>query len=345
MSAFQTGERSSTDDFSRPAPLGPRTIASLATVRSGVMLKVAYELAASKSWPDRQVAIDLKAQGASEWAARLYASDGWDAVADVLAGRADIAIINPACAVTSAARRPGGDVAERAAIATVPSYDQLGIAVLNKYDLTTVEDFVAARIPMTVSLRGARPNHSVHIVLEDALAAAGTSLDEMRGWGCEISYDQGLAQEPVRTGLMRERGVDAVIDEGIYHWCRTAVESGYHFLDFGPDALARLEALGYRRGVLWRDMHPELPRDVVTLDHGGFLIYSRADASDGLIEPFCEALYEARDSIEWEGGPSLPLRRMVNDAVDAPLPIPLHPAADRVWRRHGLIGSGPASEG
>jgi hypothetical protein len=330
-------ESAATEDFTRPAPLGPRTIVSLATVRSGVMLKVAYNLAASQSWPHRQVAIDMKAQGAPEWAARLYASDGWDAVGDVLARRADVAILNPAGAVKSAARRHGGDVADLAAIATVPSYDQLGIAVLNKYDLQTVEDLVRARIPMHISLRGARPNHSVHIVLVDALAAAGTSLDEMRGWGCEISYDQGLAQEPVRTGLMRQNGVDAVIDEGIYHWCRTATESGYHFLDFGPEALARLEALGYQRGILWKDMHPELPHDVVTVDHGGFLIYARADASDELIEAFCEAMFEERDDIEWEGGPSLPLRRMVNDAVDAPLPIPFHPAAERVWRRHGLL--------
>ncbi len=310
---------------------------SMATVRSGVMLEVARTLSGRRDWPHRQVAIDLKAQGASSWAARLYASDAWDAVADVLARRADIAILNPATVVNAAATRHGGSAEELAAIATIPSYDQLGICVAERLGIATIEDLVAARPTIRLSLRGGRPNHSVHIVLDDALAAAGTSLDDMRSWGAEIRYDQGLAQEQVRTQLMREGSVDAVIDEGVPNWCATAVESGFRFLQFGPETLGRLEAQGYRRSLLGRDLHPELPADVLTVDFSGFMIYTRADAADELVDAFCEALYESRESIGWEGGPGLPLERMINDAIDAPRPLPLHAAAEHVWRRHNLL--------
>ena len=333
------------EDLTRPAPIQRGRYASMATVRSGVMLEVARSLSASRTWPHRQVAIDLKAQGAPGWAARLYASDAWDAVGEVLAGRADIAILNPACVLAAAARRHGGRPEDLAAIATIPSYDQLGIAVAERLGVSTIEELVRSRPAMSVSLRGGRPNHSVHPVLDDALAAAGTSLDDLRAWGCELRYDEGLAQEAVRTALMRDGAVDAVIDEGVYNWCATAVASGYRFLQFEPAVLDRLEAQGYRRSVLGRDLHPELPSDVRTVDFSGFLLYARADADDALVEAFCEALLESRERIGWEGGPSLPLERMVNDAVDAPRPIPFHPAAERAWRRHGLLreGSGGAA--
>lgn len=38
-----------------------------------------------------------------------------------------------------------------------------------------------------------------------------------------------------------------------------------------------------------------------------------------------------------QGGPTLPLEDMVTDTIDAPIPIPFHPAAEATWRRHGLL--------
>jgi hypothetical protein len=329
------------DDLTRPAPIEIGRYKSMATVRSGLMLEVVRTLSASDTWLHRQVAIELKAQGASDFAMRFYASDAWDAVGEVLSGRVDIAILNPATVVSAAARRHGADPQSLAAIATVPSYDQLGMAVAGHLGISTMDELVAVRPRMRLSLRGGRPNHSVHIVLEDALAAVGTSLTEMRSWGVEISYDEGLPQEPNRTAMMRERAVDAVIDEGVYNWCHVAAASGYRFLQFGRVALATLQAQGYRHSVLGRDLHPELPEDIHTVDFSGFLVYARADADPGVIEAFCEALVASRDRIGWEGGSSLPLERMVGDAIDAPRPLPFHRAAERVWRQHGLlVGNG-----
>jgi TRAP-type uncharacterized transport system substrate-binding protein len=56
-----------------------------------------------------------------------------------------------------------------------------------------------------------------------------------------------------------------------------------------------------------------------------------------MVEAFCRAMLARRDRIPWQGGPTLPLERMVVDAEDAPIPIPLHAAAGRVWREAGLL--------
>ena len=66
------------------------------------------------------------------------------------------------------------------------------------------------------------------------------------------------------------------------------------------------------------------------------MIYTRADAPDRLVEGICAALLAERGRIAWQGGDSLPLERMVVDAIDAPFAVPLHPAAERFWVSHGL---------
>jgi hypothetical protein len=327
-----------TDDYSVPLPLQGEGFSTMATVRSRVMLEVASTMAGWQGWPHKQAAIDLRAQGASEWAVRLLASDAWDAVGAVLDGLADVAILNPATVVLSAARRHGGDAAELAGIATIPSYDQLGLAVDRDLGVETLEELVAARPPLRLSLRGARPNHSVHVVLEDTLAAAGTSLDDIRSWGGEVTYDLGLAQEPTRTQMMTAGTVNAVFDEGVPNWCATAVASNMRFLQLGADTLARMHTNGYRPGILPQALHPELGEDIHTVDFSGFMIYTRAEADPDVIETFCRTLADARARIAWEGGMGLPLARMVGDAVDAPMPLALHPAAERVWSELGYLG-------
>jgi len=108
------------------------------------------------------------------------------------------------------------------------------------------------------------------------------------------------------------------------------------FLTFEDETLFRLEAQGYRRGQLTRARFPELDADIDTLDFSGFMIYTRTDAPDALVESVCAALVSRRGSIAWQGGDELPLEHMIADAIDAPLAVPLHPAARRFWSEYGL---------
>jgi hypothetical protein len=309
-----------------------------ATIRSRLMLEVAAELVGTGAWPYKQVRIDLRDPGGATWPVSLFASDGADSVSEVLAGRTQFAIINPATAVRSVLRRePGAPPDALAAIATIPSYDALGVAVRKEIGVTSLTELAEAKPRLRVSLRGGRPNHLVHRVVDDVLAAVGLRLADLQAWGGTIRYDDELPHLADRAEALRTGAVDAVIDEGTYNWVDLAVGSGMRFLAIDDAPMARLEAMGYRPGMLTRQRYPALDADVRTLDFSGWLIFTLRDTADELVTFFCEALAQAAGRIAWQGGPRLPLETMCIDAIDAPLPLPLHPAARAVWTRHGFL--------
>lgn len=305
------------------------------TIRSRIMLEVASVLVAEPDWPHQQVRIDMRAQGATTWGASLFGSDGADAIVEVLSGRVQFAIVNPAAAIGPALRHRGVEASTLAAIATVPSYDQLGLAVSASVGVASLRELVATQPAMTLSLRGGRPNHMVHQVLADTLAAAGTSLADIEAWGGRVQYQDGLPHGATRTEAMRSGTIDALFDEGVYNWVEMAAAAGFRFLSVPDDVLETLVAQGYRRATIRRERYAGLEEDVPTVDFSGFLIYARADTPDAVVTHFCTALSLACDRIPWQGGDSLPLDRMCIDAVDAPVPLPLHPAAMAVWSQHG----------
>lgn len=302
------------------------------------MLQVASVLVADEEWRDQQVRIEMRPPGGQQWRTALFASDGIEAVAAVLGGDSQFAILNPATAIRSALLRlPGARGNELAAIATVPSYDQLGLSVRAEFGLHTLAELAAVKPRLRVSLRGNRPTHSVHLVLDDVLASAGISLDDIRSWGGEVRYDDGLPHKAPRTGLLRDGVIDAIFDEGVYNWVELANDAGLRFLSLSDDTVAQLQSQGYRSGTLRKDRYQTLETDVTTLDFSGFLVFTRCDADVEMVGKFCEAMVAAREKTGWQGGPALPLEQMVSDTIDAPLPIPFHPAAEATWRRHGLL--------
>lgn len=309
-----------------------------AAVRSRLMLQVASVLVSDEDWPDQQVRVQLRPPGEEGWCTAFFASDGAEAVDSVLDGYADFAIINPATAVRPAlSRRAGTRGDELAAIATIPSYDQMGLAVPASLGLTSLADLAQARPALRVSLRGGRPTHNVHMVLDDVLASVGISLGHLASWGGEVRYDDGLPHKSTRTGLLRAGEIDAIFDEGVYNWVDIAGEEGLRFLTVPDDAMATLTAQGYRAGAIRRERYTKLDADVRTVDFSGFLVFTRADLDDARVAKFCEAVITSRDLSGWQGGPSLPLDQMCRDTVDAPIPIAFHPAAAETWRRHGLL--------
>ena len=324
--------------MTEPAPF-PDDRPRAPTVRSRLMLEVASELVGFTDWDQKQARIQLRVQGPNPWEVGLIASDGPTGVSEVMAGHADFAIINPAAAVHSAAGRAGFRSPDLAAIATVPSYDQLGLAIHSSFGIGSLADLAEKRPPLRLSLRGQR-DHSVHQVVDDVLATAGISLTDLEKWGGRALYQDGLPHRDPRKAAMAGGTIDAVFDEGIYNWVDLATDAGMRFIPIEGASLAALEEKGYQRSVLTVDRFPSLPDDVTTVDFSGFLIYTRADASEDLVRAFCAALERRSDRIPWQGGPTLPLARMVTDAVDAPLSLALHPAAAEHWRRSGFLESG-----
>jgi hypothetical protein len=300
------------------------------------MLQVASNMVGAPGWNEKQVQVQLRKQGDDGFAYSILGGDSPKSILDIVSGEIDIAIVNPATASSAALHRLGLERGSLASIATIPSYDQLGLAVSGDSRVTRIEQLAAARPRLRVSLRD-QSDHGVQGFIEDALGAVGVSLADIVEWGGSVRYDAGLPHLPKRSQLIADGIVDAVFDEGVYNWGELAMANGMRFLEFGDETLATLEARGYRRGVLTPRRFPSLKEPIATLDFSGFLIYTRADAPDRLVEAFCTGLLAERNSIAWQGGETLPLEHMVSDAADAPLALPLHPAASRFWTEHGVF--------
>ena len=313
----------------------PSTRLRAPTIRSRIMLQLASHLVGQADWNEKQVLVQLRAQGDENFAYRLLGGDSPKSIVDVAAGLLDVALVNPATAASTGLRHAGLAAGSLASIATIPSYDQLGLAVSTDAGITRLEELATARPRLRLTLRAQR-DHGVQSFVVDALAAVGVTLADLVDWGGSVSYDPGLPHLPSRSALIAGGEVDAVFDEGVYNWGGLVLTHGMRFLSFGDETLTRLESQGYRRGALTPHRFPLLAEPVPTLDFSGFMIYTRTDAPDQLVEGICAALLAERGRIAWQGGDSLPLERMVVDAIDAPLAVPLHPTAERFWVSHGL---------
>lgn len=108
-------------------------------------------------------------------------------------------------------------------------------------------------------------------------------------------------------------------------------------LSLEPELVETLESMGFRRSVVSKSKIPGLPQDVLTLDFSGWPIYTHSAVSDAAVTAFCAALERRKDHIPWQGEGPLPVERLCTNAPDAPLDIPLHPAAERFWHERGYI--------
>ena len=135
-----------------------------------------------------------------------------------------------------------------------------------------------------------------------------------------------------------ERGdSEAIFEEAVQDWVEDAVDAGMTILSLGEETVAKLEAMGYRRGIIRKDRFPKLPHDILTIDFSGWPIFVREDLDDRLVAQICAALDARKHLIPWQGEGPLPVERMCRDAEDTPLDVPLHPAAERVWRERGYL--------
>jgi len=308
------------------------------TTRSRLMLEVASQLVSRKDFPYLQARVDLREQGADDWPLTLFASDSPATIHEVAAGKVQFAIINPSMMLKLAAlgSAPFKEAIPLRVIAVLPSLDSMLFAVKQDTGLKSFRDILERKFPLRVSLR-AQPDHSLHVIVNHVLAVAGFSLDDIVSWGGEVRYDAGMAYGPNRIGAMQRGEIDAIFDEGAGAWGNMALELGMNFLSLDENMLARLEAVGLRRGLIEKKYFPKLSADVPTLDFSGWPIYTHENISDAFVTDFCRALEASKERIPWAQAATLPLAQMVRDTPEGHLEVPLHPAAERYWRERGYL--------
>ena len=221
------------------------------TVRSRFMLEVASELAAMPEWPHKQVQVSMRDQVGGDWAITLLASDSPAGLPRVINGEAQVAILNPSVVLTLASRGTGPfkEPADLRAITVIHSYDQLAFAVAAATGVNSLADIRDRRMPLRVSLRG-QADHSVHMVVDEVLAAYGFSLDDMVSWGAQLEHHPGVNDILGKVDKVERGELDAIFDEGIMAWADKSFGVGMRFLPLEEDILQKLEAIGFRRGTI-----------------------------------------------------------------------------------------------
>jgi TRAP-type uncharacterized transport system substrate-binding protein len=318
--------------------MAERTPLNAPVIRSRLMLEIASELVAGQDRSIRVAEVHLR-DLAHEQALRLSSLSTIGVVFDVAEGRLDMAIANPSAALTLAylGKRPFDQPMPVRTIAVIPSSDQYVFAVSKGTGLTRFEDIGVRRAPLRILLRGV-PDHFLHVMLDDICAAAGFTTSDIVAWGGELrkTGPHPLPGDEKFAAVARGEA-DAMFDEGAAGWVGAAAEAGMAILPLGEKTSRKLEAIGYRRALLRKADYPQLAADVPTVDFSGWPIFVRADLPDKRVTQICAALEARKDRIAWQEAGPLPLERMCRDVPDAPLGVPLHPAAEQFWRECGYL--------
>ncbi len=245
-------------------------------------------------------------------------------------------MINPSAMLTMAYRGTGPFTRPLPVrvIAVLPSYDQITLGVMERTGLRSFADIREQRYPLRVSIRGPREN-SVPLVANEICKAHGFTLDDIESWGGEVSYFRRLPG--ARLPDIEKGEADAIFDEAVRQWVDPGAAIGMRFLEPEDEALAKLEPLGPRRGVVLKSDFPNLPADFQAVDFSGFPVFTNEAVPDEQVRALCAALEARRDRIPWEGVGPLPLESMSRDTREGPLDVPLHPAAEAYWRERGYL--------
>jgi TRAP-type uncharacterized transport system substrate-binding protein len=309
------------------------------TTRSMVMLEIAAGLVSGPDTSVRQAKVLLRDQGEKQWALSLYGSGTMEAIDAVVKREADVAIVNPSAALMLAYRghAPFKGPQPVRTLAVIPSLDQCVFAVKSATGLRSVEDIAAKKPPLRIGLRG-DPRHGLNTMVDHICAAAGFTLDELRGWGGDPKRFGPLPWPGGEKFQALARGeIDSIFDEAADYWIDEALDADMRILPMAESSVRKLEALGYRRGIIRKELFPRLPGDVLSIDFSGWPIFVHVELPDERAAQICAALDERKAHIPWQGDGPLPVERMCVDAPDTPLDVPLHPGAQRYWKSRGYL--------
>ncbi|MBM2812888.1 MAG: hypothetical protein HW416_3647, partial [Chloroflexi bacterium] len=267
----------------------------------------------------------------------VFGFEGPEVVLAVSRGELDLGTLNPSAFLTMAYRGTGPfpQPLPVRAIAVMPSFDLMGFALAGRTGLTSLAQVREQHFPLRVSVRD-DASHSPLFAVEEVLGAEGITLADIEAWGGSIQRLEQPPGHPERTDAMRSGKVDAVFDEAINAWGPVALEAGFRFAHLQDSTLAHMQQIGWLVHPLSMRF-PALKEDVLTIDFSGWPLYTRADLPDETAYRITDALFRARETIQWDLDRPVELTDLRGGSQACPIGVPLHPGAERFYREHGAI--------
>ncbi len=262
-----------------------------------------------------------------------------EAVAD---GKNSLAWVNPSVLLTMACRGKGPfrNRLPLRALAVFPSYDVMGFAVRKTTGIISLSQIKKERFPLKLSTRIVTPKalreNSTMFTVAAVMKAAGFTFADLRKWGGRIHL-ASRPSDPARRESIESGAVDAIFDEGIKSWSRTALENGFRFLPVDGAVLKTMVAMGYRPAEMSKSRFPGITKDVKTLDFSGWPMIVRADMPDEQAYAICQAIERRKEVIPTDNYKPLDMAQLCVNDEEAPYDVPLHKGAERFYRERGYL--------
>ena len=228
---------------------------------------------------------------------------------------------------------------ELRALGVMPQDDRLVFAVGAEHGIRTFEDLRTKKVPLKIATSHDDGVNTVGYGVNRVMAAHGIPRDEFLAWGGSFMEDE-RPFPPLhwyRDGL-----ADAVFHEAIMTppWQEVGVARETCFIPMEDAALTLLEEeLHWPRGILRGGYLPGCDDDVVTLDFSSFLVLVHEDMPDDIAYLLTWCMVHTAHAIErqYHHIPSerSPLNYPFDPECMRATPIPLHPAAARVYDELG----------
>lgn len=271
-----------------------------------------------------------------------FATGSFREIRGVAEGKFSLAWVNPSVLLTMAYRGKG-PFRKRLPLRTLavfPSYDVMGFAVHESTGITSLSQIKKERFPLKLSTRLVTPSalreNSTMFTVAAVMRAAGFSFAELRKWGGKIHL-ASRPSDPARRASIENLSVNAIFDEGIKSWARTALENGFRFLPVEGAVLKRLVAMGYRPTAMQKSRFPGMAEDATTIDFSGWPMIVRADMGDDAAYAICEAIEKRKEVIPTDNYKPLEVAQLCANDEEAPYDVPLHPGAARFYRERGYL--------
>lgn len=252
---------------------------------------------------------------------------GFDQIAALRAGKADIAVVTPAAAVPML--QPG----DLCALGVIGQRDRLVVAVDAALPASSVADLAAVTAKVTVATC---PDDGVNLIgfaAHKALRLAGVDTESL-----SFRYDE---RPFPAISAFADGEADVLIHEAIMtpHWQRIASKRPVRYLPWGDDVLAAFAAEGWPSATVEAGYLPDLAEDLRTLDFSDFVLLCPRALADDVAYLAVWCMVRTRRALEAQYAhlpqDHSPVTYPLVPADMARTPIPLHPAAARAYAALG----------
>ncbi len=224
------------------------------------------------------------------------------------------------------------------AIGVFPTWDRLIFAVRKDSGIESLEDIKKQKYPLRISTRRRLKLQTTVYAIEEVLKTYGMSLRQIEQWGGKV-MEAPNPSGPERRNHIQSGKADAVFDEGVKSWGRSALDAGMRFLTVNNAAVRHMAKIGFPSAALTREHYPQLEHDIDTIDFSGWTFFCHADLPPRIAYHMARAVDLCHRQIPVDHFDKRPMamREFCCGGEAGQLNIPLHPGAKKYFREKGYL--------